>query len=935
MTEISVQASFNSGEWSPNLYARVDIAKYRAGAALLENFFVDYRGGASSRPGTKYVIQAYRSATQVRLLPFQASTYVGYIIEVGNGYMRFLYEGAPITETPVAITGATKANPCVLTIPGNTLVPGDWIYVTGVLGMTQLNGRYFSVSLVVGNAVTIADLNGVAINSLAYGTYTSGGTSAKIYTIVSPYTSSDDLHLIKFAQSVNQMILCHPNHPVYTLTLVAANNWSLAQTSFGATVLAPGAPAVTTTLGAGTWNFSYRVTSVDANGQESAPSTVANLASVLSLRSTAGSNKISWTAAATAVRYNVYEAEPSAFGVVPSGVSYGFIGTTQGVDFIDSNIAPDFTVTPPIPQSPFVGAGVDHVTITGAGAYTTVPTVSFTGACSLPAAGQVQLSATAVAIAFGGTGYAVGDGIVFPNGVGVVVTTIGAFGVITGWTVVTAGTISSGSTPANPVASLYSNGAGLGATANITWGVGAVVITTAGSGYLSAPTIAFSSGAATATAVLGTAGGNPTVPGFVQQRLVLAGTSTYPATFAMSRPGNYFNFDTSSPVTASDAVSGTLVSGALNSIKFIVGTFAGMIIGTDKAMWVVNGGSAGSAITPLSIVANPQSWVGANDVPPIVANYDILFVQAKGSAVRDLAYNFYYGTFTGTDISIMASHLFYGYTIEEWTWAEQPFYLANAVRNDGVMLCLTFLKEQEFVGWTHYTTDGLFKSVASVTELTSATASVDAVYTVVQRTINGSTVQYIERFAERVYSTADDAWCVDAALQYSGSPATSFTGAEHLAGETVTGLADGDIITPFVMPTSGMFTLGTAASKVTVGLPFTCKLQTLALDIGEPSIQGKTKKIVAVDVRVKDTLNISIGASFSTLVTMRDFRIGSVSSTLTGQPSQIITDLVTGDGYTILDPTYTVPGQYCIQQSDPYPATILGLFPEFTVEGRS
>ena len=41
MPHLVAQASFNSGEWSPNLFARVDLAKYKAGAALLENFFVD------------------------------------------------------------------------------------------------------------------------------------------------------------------------------------------------------------------------------------------------------------------------------------------------------------------------------------------------------------------------------------------------------------------------------------------------------------------------------------------------------------------------------------------------------------------------------------------------------------------------------------------------------------------------------------------------------------------------------------------------------------------------------------------------------------------------------------------------------------------------------------------------------------------------------
>jgi len=92
-TDVAVQASFNSGEWSPKLYARVDQAKYKSGAALLQNWFVDYRGGASTRMGSKYVIQAYKSSTQVRLINFQASFSVGYVLEFGNGYIRFIYQG--------------------------------------------------------------------------------------------------------------------------------------------------------------------------------------------------------------------------------------------------------------------------------------------------------------------------------------------------------------------------------------------------------------------------------------------------------------------------------------------------------------------------------------------------------------------------------------------------------------------------------------------------------------------------------------------------------------------------------------------------------------------------------------------------------------------------------------------------------------------------
>ena len=76
-------------------------------------------------------------------------------------------------------------------------------------------------------------------------------------------------------------------------------------------------------------------------------------------------------------------------------------------------------------------------------------------------------------------------------------------------------------------------------------------------------------------------------------------------------------------------------------------------------------------------------------------------------------------------------------------------------------------------------------------------------------------------------------------------------------------------------------------------------------------------------------MGLSIGSDFTQLVPMKDLIVGQVSGMLTGQASQIVTDLVSGDAFTVINPTYTVPGQYCIRQSSPIPATILGVFPEF------
>lgn len=931
MGDLTIQASLNAGEWSPKLFARVDLAKYRSGAALLENWFVDYRGGASTRSGTKYILQCYKSATRVRLIPFQASFDVGYVLEFGDAYIRFFFDGAPVLETAKTITSSAAGPPEVFTSVAHGYANNDWIFA---------GNKYYIVQGATANTYTLTDLFGNAINTNPFSLPTS---TQRVYTIASPYAAAD-LRQVKFAQNVNQMILCHPDYAPQVLTLITATNWNILPITFGTTAATPGTPIVSIAPGgAGPAFYSYVITSIDGNGQESVASTQGNLGPVVDMRTTANTISLVWPTVAGAVAYNIYKAPISYFGAAPVGTIYGYVGSSKTIQFTDDNIAPDFSQTPPVARNPFEGSGVSAVTITAPGAYTSVPTISFTGAASTIAASAVailQVQGTPT-VAAGGAGYVVGDSVTFTNGVTLIVATIAA-GAVATWQPVTfpgasPGTVSSGATPANPVVQLATSGAGAGATANLTWGVGLIQILNQGAGYVAVPTVTFSSGAATATAVLSaTSNGYPSVPGFFQQRLILAAPSGSPQTFYMSQPGAYYNFNVSTISQADDSITGTLVSGQLNTIRAMVPQPAGLLMFTDRNNWLINGGTGqGSAVSPSALVANAQSFNGISDVPPITANFDILYVQAKGSIVRDSSYNIYANVYTGTDISALASHLFSDYTVDEWAWAEEPFKLVYGVRNDGTMLNLTFLKEQEFIGWTHSTTvNGSFSSVATVVETVAIGGEVDAVYTVVERTINGQDLKYIERFTERSFvNGVSDAWCVDCGIGYDGAPETSFSGAEFLGGQTVTGLADGVVIPPFVMPTNGNFTLATAASKVNIGLGFTCKLQTLPLDLGEPTIQGKVKKINSVDVRVAETLGLKIGGSFDAtdLTVMKDLVVGNVSSMLTGQNNQVVTDLVDGDARTFLDPRYTVPGQYCIQQDQPLPATVLGLISDYSV----
>ncbi|HSW91844.1 MAG TPA: hypothetical protein VLG09_04315 [Candidatus Saccharimonadales bacterium] len=920
-----MQHSFHAGEFAPALYARVDLAKYKSGLALARNCFVDYRGGVSSRMGTKFINQCFKSDGIVRLIPFQASFTLSYILEFGDHYIRFYRNGNPVLEDSIVITDVTGD----LVTAVHDYAVGDWVFIDGVVGIDGINGRYFQVSAInAGVDFNIVDLFG---NTPTFtGAYVSDGTTQRVYTLTTPYLDNQ-LALIKFAQNVNTLILCHPHVQPQLLTYNGPIDWSLNTITFGATIPTPVAPVITTGLAAGTYNYSYLYTAVDANGQESAPSPAGALANVQDLRTVAKSNVITLTAVPGATSYNVYKAEIREGAAVPAGAAYGFIGNCTGTVFIDSNIPPDFSQGVPQPRNPFLGSGVASVVVTNPGTIadlTAIPTVTFDPSPNgVTAAGQVQAGVISVALVNGGTSFNVGDVINLFNPSTRLQCTIRVTAVA-GTTITSADLIGTqvftGTTPDGTTVAGKPRTLGIACQFNATFGVTGIILTTPGSGYTSVPAITFSSTAATATAVLNTLGSNPTVPTYMQQRLVLAGPTSDVQQFNFSQPSLYFNFDVTDPIEADDAIQGTLVSTQLNTIKALVPMSLGLVVLTDKASWLINGGSQGSAITPFTITANEHSYNGATDVPPIVTNFDILYVQAKGSIVRDLTFNYYAQIYTGTDISVLSSHLFYGFTILEWSYAEEPFKLIWAVRDDGVLLTLTFLKEQDIIGWCHSdTTNGLFKSTASVVENTIA-GNVDATYFVVERVVQGQTLKYIERMQERVFiDGVSGAWCVDCGAAYIGSPATTVFGLYHLIGQDVTGLADGVPFTATVTD-DGSIVIADPASVIIIGLPFTPQWQTLRLDVSDQNIQGKRKAIGGVNLRVEDTLGLTIGKDFSNLVPMKDLIRGNIGT----QSNQVVTDLVTGDVRTIIDPSWDVDGQYCIEQSNPYPATILGVMPE-------
>ena len=102
-----LQPSMNAGEFSPRMVARTDFNKYPLACATLENMIPMPQGGATRRPGTRYVAAVKDSTKKPRLLPFEFSEAQAYILEAGEGYFRFYKDHGQIT---VADIGAAIAN---------------------------------------------------------------------------------------------------------------------------------------------------------------------------------------------------------------------------------------------------------------------------------------------------------------------------------------------------------------------------------------------------------------------------------------------------------------------------------------------------------------------------------------------------------------------------------------------------------------------------------------------------------------------------------------------------------------------------------------------------------------------------------------------------------------------------------------------------------
>lgn len=418
------------------------------------------------------------------------------------------------------------------------------------------------------------------------------------------------------------------------------------------------------------------------------------------------------------------------------------------------------------------------------------------------------------------------------------------------------------------------------------------------------------------------AGNYPAAVSYYDQRRVFAGTTNKPQNVWMTRTGTESNLNYSVPTRDDDRVAFRIAARQVNAIRHLVPLSALMAL-TGSTEWRITSTDGGS-ITPSSKDAKAQSHIGANNVQPAMVGNNILFAAARGGHMHELAYSYNANGFVTGDLSLRAPHLFNNKDIVGMAYAKAPYPVLWAVSSNGKLLGLTYVPEQQIGAWhQHDTAGGLVKSVCVVAE-----GAEDAVYLCVQRTINGTTRNYIERMVRDFdgdTQAPNEAVFLDCSLTYDGAPTSTITGLAHLEGCTVGVLADGAEMPQRVVQ-GGQITLDVPASVVTVGLPIEADLQTLPLVLESVGAfgQGRVKNVNKAVLRVKSSSGLSVGPAFNSLVPDKSRTIEPL-----GSPAALVTDEVE----IVIEPSWSSGGQVCVRQSSPLPLTITSMTIEAAVGG--
>ncbi len=821
----NIQPSFTGGELAPSLHARVDLAKYSVGLKTCKNFFVHAHGGVSNRTGSRFIAEVKDSTKSTRLIPFEFNVEQTYVLEFGDQYMRVHKDSGQVVEGGQVITAATRANPVVVTMTGHSYSNGEEVYISGVVGMTELNGLNYKLANCTANTAELQDMTGTDVNSTGYAAYSSGGNAYRIYTIVTPFLEAD-LFDLKFTQSADTMTIVHQSYAPRELTRSGHTAWTLSTITFAPDLADTASVTVTPQGTTGSTDYTYKVIGYsDETGEESL-ATSGTTSTGHATPDSANFNRITFADVTDADRFNVYRLE--------NGL-YGYVGTTETLTFDDEGITPDLSDSPPNSRNPFSGAGDYPSCVTYY-----EQRLAFAGSSNNP---QTQWFSKAAN--YHNMTYSI------PRKADDAITrTIAAQQV-------------------NEIRHLVPLSDLIVMTSGGEWKVAA------GSDDVLTPTNIH----VKPQEYHGASDVRPLIVGSTVIYVQRAGRIIRDLTFKFD-VDNYTGNDLS--VLSDHLFLGQTVvdwgyAESPHSIVWLVrsdGTLLALTYMREHEVYAWSRHTTDGAYESVCSVAETNEDAVYFVVKRTVNNVEKRFIERLNTREFDDVEDAF---FVDSGLSL-----------------DLPVAITAATRANPVVVTAT----------AHGLVNGDILDIEGVLGMTEINGHgwVAANVTANTLELKDSDSVDVDGTAFAVYSSGGNV----------RDASTAISGLSHLEGKNVVCLANGRVVEGLTV-SGGAVTLPTAASRVHVGLPYTCDLETLDMELDATrTVQGKRKKVATLMIRVLDTRGLWAGPTSDMLIEMM----------------QGLTELTTGDLEMTVKPNWNTNGRIFIRQPVPLPASVLGVTPD-------